>query len=62
LKCTGLASGTSIPATATRYLEREAAWARRGKGGSTREPTAGLLMATFDHHTSRELDPVWSKN
>lgn len=43
--------------TATRYLEREAAWARRGKGGSTREPTAGLLMATFDHHTSRELDP-----
>ena len=23
----------------------------------TREPTAGLLMATFDHHTSRELDP-----
>jgi conjugative relaxase-like TrwC/TraI family protein len=43
--------------TATHYLEREAAWARRGKGGSTREPTAGLLMATFDHHTSRELDP-----
>jgi conjugative relaxase-like TrwC/TraI family protein len=22
-----------------------------------REPTAGLLTATFDHHTSRELDP-----
>jgi conjugative relaxase-like TrwC/TraI family protein len=44
-------------ATATRYLERTAASARRGKGGATREPTAGLLMATFDHHTSRELDP-----
>jgi conjugative relaxase-like TrwC/TraI family protein len=44
-------------ATATRYLEHEAAWARRGKGGAVREPTAGLLMATFDHHTSRDLDP-----
>jgi conjugative relaxase-like TrwC/TraI family protein len=43
--------------TATRYLEQMAAWARRGKGGAIREPTAGLLMATFDHHTSRELDP-----
>jgi conjugative relaxase-like TrwC/TraI family protein len=44
-------------AAATRYLEQTAAWARRGKGGATREPTAGLLMATFEHHTSRELDP-----
>jgi conjugative relaxase-like TrwC/TraI family protein len=44
-------------ATATRCLEREAAWARRGKGGTMRERTAGLLMATFDHQTSRELDP-----
>jgi conjugative relaxase-like TrwC/TraI family protein len=44
-------------ATATRYLEQTAAWARRGKGGAIREPTAGLLMASFDHHTSRELDP-----
>jgi conjugative relaxase-like TrwC/TraI family protein len=44
-------------ATATRFLEHQAAWARRGKGGVTREPTAGLLMATFEHHTSRELDP-----
>jgi conjugative relaxase-like TrwC/TraI family protein len=44
-------------AAATRYLERTAAWARRGKGGAVREPTAGLLMANFDHHTSRELDP-----
>ena len=37
-------------ATATRFLERQAAWARRGKGGAIRQPTAGLLMATFDHH------------
>jgi conjugative relaxase-like TrwC/TraI family protein len=44
-------------AASTRYLEQTAAWARRGKGGATREPTAGLLMATFEHHTSRELDP-----
>jgi conjugative relaxase-like TrwC/TraI family protein len=44
-------------APATRQLEHTAAWARRGKGGAVREPTAGLLMATFDPHTSRELDP-----
>jgi len=43
--------------TATRYLEQTAAGARRGKSGATREPTAGLLMATFEHHTSREFDP-----
>jgi len=42
---------------ATTYLERTAAWARRGKGGAIREQTAGLLMARFDHHTSRDLDP-----
>ena len=29
----------------------------RGRGGATRERTAGLLMAQFDHHTSRESDP-----
>jgi conjugative relaxase-like TrwC/TraI family protein len=42
---------------ATRHLEATAAWARRGKGGAVREQTAGLLMAQFDHHTSRESDP-----
>lgn len=42
---------------ATRNLEDTAAWARRGRGGSVRERTAGLLMAQFDHHTSRESDP-----
>jgi conjugative relaxase-like TrwC/TraI family protein len=44
-------------AAATSHLERTAAFARRGKGGAVREPTAGLLLAKFDHHTSRELDP-----
>lgn len=42
---------------ATRQLEDNAAWARRGKAGARREPTAGLLMAQFDHHESRALDP-----
>src|SRR6266702_958083 len=42
---------------ATARLEGTAGWARRGRGGATRERTAGLLMAQFDHHTSRESDP-----
>jgi conjugative relaxase-like TrwC/TraI family protein len=42
---------------ATSHLEATAGWARRGRGGATRERTAGLLMAQFDHHTSRESDP-----
>ncbi|SDT08620.1 MobF family relaxase [Bradyrhizobium canariense] len=42
---------------ATKQLEETAGWARRGRGGSVRERTAGLLMAQFDHHTSRESDP-----
>jgi hypothetical protein len=42
---------------ATTHLERTAGWARRGRGGAARERTAGLLMAQFDHHTSRESDP-----
>ena len=42
---------------ATSQLETAAGWARRGRAGATRERTAGLLMAQFDHHTSRESDP-----
>src|SRR6266568_2025813 len=42
---------------ATAHLEKTAGSARRGRGGSVRERTAGLLMAQFDHHTSRESDP-----
>jgi conjugative relaxase-like TrwC/TraI family protein len=41
----------------TAHLEATAGWARRGRGGATRERTAGLLMAQFDHHTSRDSDP-----
>ena len=44
-------------AAACQFLEQTAAFARRGKGGAVREPTAGLLLAKFDHHTSRDLDP-----
>lgn len=44
-------------ASAGNFLENEAAWCRRGKGGVIKEPTAGLLIANFDHHTSRALDP-----
>ena len=47
----------SAVAAATKLLEQTAALARRGKGGAIREPTAGLLLAKFDHHTSRDLDP-----
>jgi len=47
----------SAVAVATKHLEQTAAFARRGKGGAIREATAGLLMARFDHHTSRDLDP-----
>jgi hypothetical protein len=43
--------------TATAQLEATAGWARRGRAGSVRERTAGLLIAQFDHHTSRDSDP-----
>jgi conjugative relaxase-like TrwC/TraI family protein len=42
---------------ATAQLEATAGWARRGRAGASREQTAGLLMAQFDHHTSRDSDP-----
>jgi conjugative relaxase-like TrwC/TraI family protein len=38
------------------YLQDAAAYTRRGKGGLTREPTK-LVVATFDHGTSRAQDP-----
>jgi conjugative relaxase-like TrwC/TraI family protein len=38
------------------YLEREAGQVRTQKGGKTVE-RAGLVAATFQHATSRELDP-----
>jgi conjugative relaxase-like TrwC/TraI family protein len=42
--------------TAAEHLERTWAWARRG-GAGWKEQTPGLLMAQFDHHTSRAYDP-----
>lgn len=42
---------------ATTHLEDHHAITRRGKGGATREPVAGLTIARFHHHTSRDLDP-----
>lgn len=39
------------------YLERVAAWTRRGKGGQQRE-RVGLVVATFEHGTSRAQDPL----
>ena len=42
---------------ALNHLENNHAWARRGRRGSIKERTAGLLVAAFDHHTSRDLDP-----
>lgn len=43
--------------TATRNLEDNHAFTRRGKAGAIREPVAGLTIARFHHHTSRDLDP-----
>ena len=42
---------------ATKHLEDKHAFTRRGKGGAMREPVAGLTIARFHHHTSRDLDP-----
>ena len=42
---------------ATTHLEDNHALTRRGKGGTIREPVAGLTIARFHHHTSRDLDP-----
>lgn len=38
-------------------LEREAAWARRGRGGLEQVPTEGFAAAAFRHRTSRAGDP-----
>ena len=39
------------------YLEREAAYTRRGKAGRLRVKADGLVIATFRHRTSRAGDP-----
>jgi conjugative relaxase-like TrwC/TraI family protein len=52
-----IAAYQAAVATAVQQLERSAAFTRRGPAGKAREATAGLLVAAFDHHTSRESDP-----
>jgi conjugative relaxase-like TrwC/TraI family protein len=42
---------------ATKHLEDNHAFTRRGKSGAIREAVAGLTIARFHHHTSRDLDP-----
>lgn len=42
---------------ALRYLEDEACVTRRGARGIVREPAGGFVAATFQHRTSRALDP-----
>jgi conjugative relaxase-like TrwC/TraI family protein len=42
---------------ATTHLEDHRAFTRRGKDGANRESVAGLTIARFHHHTSRDLDP-----
>ncbi len=39
------------------YLEAEAGWTRRGRGGKEREPV-GLVVAAFEHGASRAGDPA----
>jgi conjugative relaxase-like TrwC/TraI family protein len=40
------------------YLEREACIVRRGHAGAVREPGGGLVVAAFQHHSSRAGDPL----
>jgi len=51
------AAHRSAVQAATTHLEDTHAFTRRGKGGAVREPVAGLTIARFHHHTSRDLDP-----
>src|SRR5271168_1461031 len=39
------------------YLEREAAFVRRGRGGARFERSGGLIAAAYRHRMSRALDP-----
>ena len=42
---------------ALEHLQERAAVARRGKGGAETEKLPGLIVARYQHSTSRELDP-----
>ena len=43
--------------TALKLIEQHACHARRGKAGSKEEKVSGIVVATFEHGTSREGDP-----
>ena len=45
-------------AEAMGYLEREACWTRRGRGGAIRLPGRGFVAAAFRHRSSRAGDPL----
>jgi Ti-type conjugative transfer relaxase TraA len=42
---------------ALQFLEKNAAYTRRGKAGSEHEKVDGLITATYNHQTSRAQDP-----
>ncbi|MCZ7525598.1 MAG: relaxase domain-containing protein [Acidimicrobiia bacterium] len=52
-----IAAHDTAVAAAVRYFEDEGCVVRRGRGGATRLPGAGLVVAAFRHRTSREADP-----
>lgn len=39
------------------FIQEQAAFTRRGYDGLVQEPVTGLVIATFEHSTSREQDP-----
>lgn len=45
-------------AAAVEFLEREAAWSRRGTDGVERVATSGFVAVAFRHRTSRAGDPL----
>jgi conjugative relaxase-like TrwC/TraI family protein len=52
-----IASHEEAVRAAALYLEQEAVFVRRGKGGVRVERSAGLIAAAYRHRMSRALDP-----
>ena len=50
------AQQTAVDKTLT-FIQEQAAFTRRGHGGVEQEPVKGLIVAVFEHSTSREQDP-----
>ena len=53
-----VARARAAVAQAIGYLEREACWTRRGRGGAIRLPGRGFVAAAFRHRSSRAGDPL----